>query len=207
MDDLTKKTPRAPSIFNGELITSAIIPLLIFYIFNYMGMVLAGTIASGCWCIGVFAIKYARERKINVIALLSGSFSIIGLLCTVIAQNPTFYLVEPIFEDALYAVIFLGSLMLARPLIQIFVEDSNIVAFPESFRTIPEYKAAWRILTIAWGLLNISQGLLRLILLYSVPIEVYYTVSKLYVHISSPLLMLASYKFPQWYWKRTGVMK
>lgn len=208
MDNLTaKKTPGAPSIFNMELITSAIIPLIIFHVFNYRGMTLAGTIVSGCWCIGLLIIKYARERKINVIALLSGGFSIIGLLCTVIAQNPTFYLIEPIFEDALYAGIFFGSLMLARPLIQILVEDSHVVAFPENFRTTPEYKSAWRILTIAWGILNVSQGLLRLVLLYSVPIELYYTVSKLYVHISSPLLMLASYKFPSWYWRRSGVIK
>jgi len=56
-----KKTPRAPSIFNMELITSAIIPLIIFHVFNYRGLVLAGTIVSGCWCLGLLAIKYACD--------------------------------------------------------------------------------------------------------------------------------------------------
>lgn len=205
--DFQETPPAAKNIFNKEFIASAIIPLIIFYIFNYMNMVLVGTTLSGCWCISVFLFKLIREHKINVIALLSGTFSLIGLLCTIILQNPTIYLAEPIVEDVLYALIFFGSLFFPRPLIQVLVEDSHIVAFPEDFRKTPQYKSVWKILTIAWGLLNVSQALLRVALLYSVPIDIYYAISKIYANVSSPLLVMFSYKFPKWYWKKVGVKR
>lgn len=199
--------PISKNIFNKEFIASAIIPLIIFYIFNYMQMVLVGITLSGCWCISVFLFKLIREHKINVIALLSGIFSLIGLLCTILLKNPTMYLAEPIFEDVLYALIFFGSLFFPRPLIQVLVEDSHIVAFHEDFRKTPHYKSAWKILTIAWGLLNVSQALLRAVLLYSVPIDLYYAISKIYANVSSPLLVMFSYKFPKWYWKKVGAKR
>ena len=199
--------PTAKNIFNKEFIASAIIPLIIFYIFNYMSMVLEGTILSGFWCISVFLFKLIREHKINVIALLSGIFSVIGLLCTILLRNPNIYLAEPILEDILYAVIFFSSLFFSRPLIQVLVEDSHIVAFPEYFRKTSQYKFVWKMLTIAWGILNLSQALLRVTLLYSVPIDLYYTISKIYSNVSSPLLLIFSYKFPKWYWERIGVKR
>jgi intracellular septation protein A len=202
-EDLQPAPSTVRSFFNKDFIASAIIPLIIFYIFNHMKMVLVGTILSGCWCLSVFLIKLIREHKINAIALLSGIFSVIGLLCTIISQNPTVYLAEPIFEDILYAILFWGSLFFPRPLIQVFVEDSHMSAFSEGFRKTQQYKAAWRILTIAWGALNVSQALLRVALLYSVPIDLYYTISKIYVNVSYPLLMIFSYQFPKWYWERS----
>ncbi|VBB07114.1 Hypothetical protein LUCI_2358 [Lucifera butyrica] len=202
-----KPPPSSAKLFNKEFIASVIIPLIIFYIFNYRKMALAGTILSGCWCIGVFLFNLIREHKTNILALLSGIFLVIGLLCTILWRNPNIYFVEPIFEDVLYAVIFFSSLFFSRPLIQVFVEDSHIVAFPEEFRKTSQYKSVWKILTIAWGVLNVSQALLRVALLYSVPIELYYAISKIYVNVSSPLLLLFSYKFPKWYWKRIGVKR
>lgn len=199
--------PTSKNIFNKEFIASAIIPLIIFYIFNYINMLLEGTILSGFWCISVFLFKLIREHKINAIALLSGIFSVIGLLCTILLRNPNIYLAEPILEDILYAVIFFGSLFFSRPLIQVLVEDSHIVAFPENFRKTPQYKSAWKMLTIAWGILNLSQALLRIALLYSVPIDLYYIISKIYTNVSSPLLLIFSYQFPKWYWKRIGVKR
>jgi hypothetical protein len=87
-------------------------------------------------------------------------------------------------------------------LIQIIVEDSHIGMFPEDFRQTRRYKSAWQIVTAAWGVLNVTQALLRTILLYTAPLEIYYTVSTFYTNISSPLLLVISYAFPKWYWHR-----
>ncbi|HBF39747.1 MAG TPA: hypothetical protein DDW50_20840 [Firmicutes bacterium] len=190
------------NIFNREFMVSAIVPLLIFYIFRYLRMTLGGIILSGCWCVCVVVIKLIREHKVNVLALLAGIFSAIGLVGTIISQSPTFYLISPIVIDILYALIFCGSLFTPRPLIQVIVEDSHLGLFSEDFRSTRKYKSAWQILTAAWGVLNITQALLRMILLHSAPVEVYYTISTVYSNISSPLLLVFSYVFPKWYWHR-----
>lgn len=205
--NLPRKQSFLRNIFNQEFLISAIVPLVIFYIFDYFQMTLNGIILSGCWCVCVVAIKLIREHKVNVIALLAGIFSAVGLVGTIISHNPTFYLISPIVIDILYALIFLGSLLTPRPLIQVFVEDAHLGMFPEELRCTRKYKRAWQIITVAWGILNITQALLRILLLHSVSMSLYYSISTIYSSISSPLLLVLSYLFPRWYWRRIGAGK
>jgi hypothetical protein len=199
---LPKKRSIFRQIFNKEFVISVIIPLVIFYFFNFLKMNLIGLILSGCWCVGVVILKFILEHKIKMLPLLGGFFSAIGLIGMILSGNPKFYLVEPIFEDIVIALLFFSSLFFHRSLIQIIVEDSYIGMFPEEFQKTSKYKSAWQILSIAWCVLNLSQAILRSILLFSVPLEVYYIVSMIYTRVSSPLLLVLSYWFPQWYWKR-----
>ncbi|SFD03317.1 VC0807 family protein [Clostridium uliginosum] len=189
------------NIFNKEFVVSAIIPIIIFSIFNNLKMPFNGIILSGLWSMGVVLINFIKEHKINALAAMAGIFSGIGLIGTIISKNPTFYLVAPIIQDILCALIFFGSLFFERSLIQIIVEQSYLKNVPEEFKRKPKYKSAWRILTSAWGLLNISQAVLRIILLYSVSMNSYYAISTVYSNVSTPLLLAVSITFPKWYWK------
>ena len=191
------------NIFNKDFVVSAIIPIIIFSVFDKMEMTLNGIILSGVWSIGVVLINFIKEHKINALAVMGASFAGVGVIGTVISKNPTFYLVSPIIKDILIALIFFGSLFLKRSLIQIIVEQSYLKNVPEDFKKQPKYKAAWRIVTIAWGILNISQAVFRTVLLYSVSMSAYYATSTIYDNISTPLLLAFSILFPKWYWKRT----
>lgn len=189
-------------IFNKDFIVSAIIPVIIFYVFSKAKMSLTGIILSGLWSIGVVIFNYIKEHELNALATMAAAFSGIGLVGTIISKNPTFYFVSPIVKDILLALIFFGSLFLERPLLQVIVEQSYLKNVSEEFRRKQKYKSAWRILTIAWGILNISQAVIGTILLYSLSMESYYTISTLYSNISTPLLIIFSITFPRWYWKK-----
>lgn len=189
------------NILNRDFVVSAIIPIIIFTVFNNYKMTFNGIILSGLWCIGVVLINFIKEHKINALAAMAGIFSAVGLIGTVISKNPVFYLIAPIVQDILCALIFFGSLFLERSLIQIIVEQSYLKNVPEEFKRKPKYKSAWRILTGAWGILNISQAVLRTILLYSVSMSSYYAISTIYSNVSTPLLLAVSITFPKWYWK------
>ncbi|MBU3175261.1 septation protein IspZ [Clostridium estertheticum] len=189
------------NIFNKEFVISAIIPVIIFSAFDKFKMTLTGVILSGLWCIGVVLIDFIKEHKINALAAMAGIFSAIGLIGTIVSKNPTFYLVAPIVQDWLYALIFFVSLFFERSLVQIIVEQSFLKNVSEEFRRKPKYKSAWRILTCAWGILNISQAVLRMILLHSISMSSYYAISMAYSNISGPLLIAFSISFPKWYWK------
>lgn len=190
------------NIFNKDFVVSAIIPIVIFSVFNKFKMPLNGIILSGLWGIGVVIFNFIKEREINALAVMTAIFSGVGLIGTIISKNPTFYLISPIIQDILYALIFFGSLLFERSLIQIIVEQSYLKNASEELRKKPKYKSVWRILTIAWGILNISQGALRTILLYSVSMSSYYAISTVYTNVSGPLLLAFSIAFPKWYWKR-----
>jgi len=198
-----KKYSVLKNIFNKDFVVSAIIPIIIFSVFDKMEMTLNGIILSGVWSIGVVLINFIKEHKINALAVMGASFAGVGVIGTVISKNPTFYLVSPIIKDILIALIFFGSLFLKRSLIQIIVEQSYLKNVSEDFKKQPKYKAAWRIVTIAWGILNISQAGFRTVLLYSVSMSAYYATSTVYDNISTPLLLAFSILFPKWYWKKT----
>ncbi|NLI14552.1 MAG: hypothetical protein GX425_18525 [Peptococcaceae bacterium] len=166
-------------------------------------MKLTGTILAGSWSVAVVLIQYIRERKINIYAIIGAIISFISLVGTVISRNPVFYLASPIVTDFLLALVFLGSLLFGKPLIQMFAEYEMKDAFPEDFRKKPKYKSAWKILTVGWGILSITQALLRIILLYSASMGIYYSISMIYGNVSTLLFFAFSFWFPKWYWART----
>ncbi|NMM63766.1 hypothetical protein HBE96_14005 [Clostridium sp. P21] len=196
-----KKPSILKSIFNKDFVISAIIPVVIFTIFSKINMQLNGIIISGLWSIGVVIVNFAKQHEINALAAMAAVFSGVGLVVTIISKNPTFYLISPIVQDILYALIFFWSLFWKRSFIQIIVEQSYLKNAPEELKKKPKYKSAWRILTISWIILNISQAALRVVLLYTVSMSSYYTISTFYANISSPLLLIFCITFPKRYWK------
>lgn len=197
-----KKYAVLKNIFNKDFVISAIIPIIIFSVLDHQGMTLNGIILSGVWSIGVVCINFIKEHKINALASISASISVIGLAGTIISKNATFYLISPIIQDILLALMFFGSLFFERSLIQVIVEQSYLKNVSEDLKKQPKYKKAWRIITIAWAILNISQAAVRIILLYTVSMSSYYAISTVYSNISTPVLIAFSIMFPGWYWKR-----
>lgn len=189
------------NIFNREFIISAIIPIIIFSYFSHINEVLTGIILSALWSIGVVIVNYIKERKINALATMAGVFSAVGLIGTIISKDPKFYLIAPIIQDFLYALVFFGSVFLERSLIQIIVEQTYLKNVPEDFRRQKKYKNAWIIITCAWGVLNVVQAVVRIILLKSLSMDSYYAINTLISNISGPVLLAFSITFPRWYWK------
>ena len=188
-------------IFDLNFVLGVIVPIIIFYVFSYYDMVFQGTVLAGIWALAAIAFQYFRERRANVFAIIVAIFSVIGLLGTIIFHSPTFYLESPIAMDLVLGCIFLGSLVIGKPLIQVFAEYEMKDAFSQNLRMHPKYISAWRILSAGWGLLCISQALLRLVLLHMASPEVYYSISSIYGSISTPLFLIFSFWFPKWYWR------
>jgi Intracellular septation protein A len=194
-------------IFNREFVVSAVIPLIVFYVFDSMGMVLTGTIVSGAWCVLIVIIGLVRDKKINFIALLSAIFSAIGLVGTIISQSPRFYMASPIICDLILALVFIGSIFFPRPVLQAAVENTWGNSIPMKARGTQEYKSMWKILSIGWGIISLIQAVLRTILLYSVSVELYYGISTVYSNVTTPLFIVLSFTLPKWYLKRKRLNK
>lgn len=189
-------------IFNRDFVISAVIPIILFTAFDKEKMTLTGIILSALWSIGVILIEFIKEHKINALASFAGLFAVIGLTGTLISKNPTFYFIAPIIQDALLAVVFLGSLFFERSLVQVIVEQTYLKNVPEEVRRKPRYKSAWRILSTAWGILNVAQAVLRTILLNHVSMSSYYAINTTCSNISSSLLIVFCMVFPKWYLAR-----
>lgn len=188
-------------VFNLEFLLGVIIPIVIFVVLSHFNMILLGTILAGSWSLAAIVFQFTRERKISPFTVIVAVFSILGLIGTIVFHSPTFYLGYPILMDFVLGSVFLGSLLVGKPLIQIFAEYEMKDAFSHNLRMHPKYISAWRILTAGWGILCISQALLRLALLHTASPTFYYTVSSVYGSVSTPLFLVFSFWFPKWYWR------
>lgn len=193
------------NVFNKDFVVSAIIPIIIFSILDRYGMTFEGIVLSGGWSIGVVLINYIKDHELNALAIMSAAFAGIGLIGTIISKNPTFYLVAPIIQDILLAVMFFGSLFFKRSLIQIIIEQSYLKNDSGDIKNSLKFKSTCRFLSIAWGVLTVSQAAVRIVLLYSVSVSTYFAISTAYGNISTPLMIAFSIMFPKWYSKRKRI--
>jgi len=195
------------NFLNLEFFMSVVIPIILFSVFNHLNMKLFGTIVAGVWSIGIVLIAFSRKHKFNIFGVIGAGVAAIALIGTIFSKNPTFYLVSPIVVDIILSAAFLGSALIGNPIIQILAEYSVKNGFSEELRKEPKYKSAWMILAVAWGVLSITQTLLRIVLFYTVSNEIYYAISTVYGNISTPLMLVFSFWFPRWYWKRKPISK
>lgn len=191
-------------VFNHYFVVSALIPLMIYLGLDFLGMTLNGIIASGSWSVCVVAHDLIKERKANILALLAAITSLAGLAGTIASGNPVLYLASPIVKDVIYAAVFLGSLFMSRPLIQMIVEDGWGLSFPDEFKKSDEYRKPWRTVTAGWGVLCLFQAALRTGLILSVPAGIYYGFSTIFGGASDVLLMFFSVWYPAWFWRRSA---
>ena len=190
-----------------QLILGALVPIAIFYTLYRLGQPLTGALIAIGWSISLLAVQYWRSRSIELFPVLAIPIVLIELIGTLITRNPDFYLASAAIDNVLWGLLFLGSLLLTRPLIQIFAELLNPGLGSQEFLShfempVQLYRSAWKILTIIWAVVSLLKAIILILSQLKLPMEVF-----LIVRIASgfPVLivmLIFSYRFPRWYWER-----
>ena len=152
-------------------------------------------------------MTYWRSRRIELFPGLTIPIIAIELIGTLVTRNPAFYLASAAIENVLWGLVFLGSILMPRPLIQIFAEMLNPGLGSQEFLdqlklSSQLYRSAWQILTAAWGFVALSKAIILVFSQLWLPIETFLiirTASGIPVMV---LMLFLSYRFPGWYWKR-----
>ena len=192
-----------------QLILGFLVPITIFYLLHRFGQPLVGAFLAIGWGVGLVVIKYIRSRKIELFPALAIPIVLIELIGTVITRNPDFYLAATAIENVLWGLLFLCSLFLTRPLIQIFAELLNPGLGSQEFLSQFEmpaqvYRSAWKILTVIWAVVYFLKAIILILPQLNLPLEVFLIVR---IAIGLPVLvamLIFSYRFPIWYWGRTS---
>jgi len=190
-----------------QFILGALVPALLFYVFHRFGQPLTGALLAIGWSIFLLAITYWNSRRIELFPGLAIPIIIIELIGTLITRNPNFYLASAAIEKILWALLFIGSLFLRRPLIQIFAELLNPGLgskdfFSESKLSLPLYRSAWQILTTVWAVVYLLKAIILILSQLYLSLEtllIFRTATGLPVTV---MLFVFSYRFPRWYWTR-----
>ena len=191
-----------------QLILGALVPITIFYSLHRFNRPLVGALLAIGWGTGLLVINYWRFRRIELFPGLAIPIILIELIGTLVTRNPDFYLASAAIESVLWGLLFLGSMLFPRPLIQIFAELLNPGLGSQEFLSqnkIPKrlYRATWQILSAIWGVVNLLTAIILILSQLKLPLETFLlikTVTGLPVMVA---LLAFSYRFPGWYWERT----
>jgi len=190
-----------------QLILGALVPISIFYSLHRFNRPLTGALLAIGWGIGFLAISYWRFRRIELFPGLAIPIILIKLIGTLVTRNPDFYLASAAIVSVLWGLLFLGSMLLPRPLIQILAELLNPGLGSREFLsriTITEqlYRSAWLILTAIWGVVNLLKAIILMLSQLRLPLETFLVI-KIATGLPVMVALLAfSYRFPGWYWER-----
>ena len=189
-----------------QFILGALVPISLFYVFHRFGQPLTGALLAIGWSISLLGFTYWRSRRIELFPGLAIPIIAIELIGTLITRNPAFYLASAAIENALWGLVFLGSILISRPLIQIFAELLNpglgSQEFLEQLKLSPQlYRSAWQIITAAWGFVALSKAMILVFSQRWLPIETFLIVRTASGIPVMVLMLFLSYRFPEWYWK------
>lgn len=211
MTDHQRAPANMPSTTPGlpwrQLIPGAFIPITIFYAFYRFGQPLTGALLAIGWSIGFLVIKYWKSKKVDLFPFFAIPIILIELIGTLITKNPDFYLAGPAIDSVLWGLLFLSSLLLTRPLIQIFAEMVSPILGSKEFLAhfnmpVKLYRSAWKILTLIWGIISLLKAIILILSQLKLPLEAFIivrTAAGLPVLI---VMLFFSFRFPGWYWKR-----
>jgi intracellular septation protein A len=190
-----------------QLILGALAPITIFYVLHSLGQPLTGALLAIGWSIGLLVIKYWRSRSIELFPALAIPIVLIELIGTLITRNPDFYLASSAIENVLWGLLFLGSLLLTRPLIQIFAELLNPGLGSQEFLghfeiPVQLYRSAWKILTVIWAVVSFLKAIILFLSQLKLPLEAFLIVRTFSGLPVLVVMLIFTYRFPRWYWER-----
>jgi len=190
-----------------QLILGALVPIAIFYTLYRLGQPLTGALIAIGWSISLLVVQYWRSRSIELFPALAIPIVLIELIGTLITRNPDFYLASAAIDNVLWGLLFLVSLLLTRPLIQIFAELLNPGLGSQEFLSHFEmpmqlYRSAWKILTIIWAVVSLLKAIILILSQLKLPIEVFLIVRTASGFPVLIVMLIFSYRFPRWYWER-----
>ena len=191
-----------------QFVLGALMPITFFYTMHRLNRPLVGALLAIAWSLSLLSITYCRSRRIELFPGLAIPLVLIELVGTLISRNPAFYLASAAIENVLWGLLFLVSILFPRPLIQIFAELLNPGLGSQDFFSqskIPPslYRSAWQILTAAWGVVSLSKAIILIFAQLRLPLEVFLAVRTASGIPVMAIMLVFSYRFPQWYWERT----
>lgn len=146
------------------LFREGLLPLLAFYVVDRQAGLEAGIAAAAA----ISLVVYVQERRAGregVLVRFSLAFVAVQSLIGLVSQSDTAYLATPVLASAAWAILFLGSAAVGRPLAGALA--NAWYAHPRELRRTAEYRQVYGIESVVWGLYLLGRSALRLAVLLS----------------------------------------
>jgi len=148
-----------------QFTAEAVAPVLVFYLaWRAVGLG-AGIGASTFASLAIAAWLARRGRDVGIVAL-GVVFVVIQAAVALAAHSTTVYLAQPVVMSALWAVAYVASVAVGRPLIGVFA--SAWYPFPAWFRASAAFRREFGLQSLVWAAFCVVRAAVRLyVLLHS----------------------------------------
>jgi intracellular septation protein A len=151
-----------------SLLWANLIPAALFYVCFAAGNVWAALIAALVWCYGAMAWRLTTRRRTSGLLWLTAVGLTAKTALTFATGNTFLYFAQPALNDALVAVLFLASLVTARPVVARLAGD--FYPMNDDVARRPRIQQLFWRLTLLWALICLVKSLATLWLLESMPL-------------------------------------
>jgi intracellular septation protein A len=148
-------------------------PLLAFFVAWKLAGLYAGIGAAVAVALALYAYERSRGRPGLVVRLSLGLVFVRASVGLITGSTDT-YLGQEIAIDCLLGSLFLGSVLLGRPVTELFARE--ILPVPESVRTSPEYRGMFNLIAVVWAAYFYLRGAVRLVAFLTLSKDLYIAV-------------------------------
>lgn len=146
-----------------SLMVAVVVPTTLFWAAMVIFDVHAAMIIALGWMAGAMVWRAATGRTVSPLLLLALGILTVKTIFTLVTGNTFVYFVQPVFADAAVASLFLGSLLMARPMVARIAPD--FYPMDRALAERPGMRCLFRRLTLLWGVVVIAKGSVTLALL------------------------------------------
>ena len=139
-----------------------IVPVLVFYGLWRTAGLGAAVVVSTVLSLAIAAWQLRHGRQAGV-ALVSALFVVVQALVALAANSATVYLAQPVVLSAIWGFVYLGSVVVGRPLIGVFA--SAWYPFPPWFQASAPYRREFGLQSLVWAAYCLGRAAIRLYVL------------------------------------------
>ncbi len=143
-----------------SLLVACGVPAVLFYATLETAGLTAAILAALAWSYGAIGWRRLSHRPMSGLLLLTATVLTIRTVFTLSTGNTYVYFLQPMVSDAIVALVFVGSLASARPLVTRLAAD--FYPMSPDLAAHPHVRRLFSRLTLMWGavcLLKASVGL------------------------------------------------
>lgn len=186
------------------LVLDVLLPFAAYLVLLGLGVHEAAALASAGGVALLRAIViWVREREVGALSILLVVRFSLGVVAALLTGDARFVLAKDSVITASVGVAILVSLVLAKPLIY-YIRRSlspRRRAFDRQWERSGEFRALNRRMTWVWGVGLVAESTLRILVVYTLPIEVAALLSQAMAAFAIILLVA----WTQWYGRRSPV--
>jgi hypothetical protein len=163
LDELPSPTWRS-LIARGvpQFAAEAVAPVIAFYAGWRLFGLAAGVGVSTVVSLAIAAVLVRAGRDVGLVAA-GALFVLVQAAVGLASGSATVYLAQPVVLSALWGFVYLGSVVVGRPLIGVFA--CAWYPFPAWFRASPPFRREFSMQSLVWSAYCFARAALRLVLL------------------------------------------